>query len=197
MAHLTHTSPFYSVEFTFAISAASLDTSPSHIIMLFSIIFTTVFPTINHIYSTFALPMVSKVAASNATLTQPAKRDGWAPQDQKCTTAAQWLSRICQPDIGDRVWVDHCTGPQGGEAICYVYSSCPERTMCSNVIRNYKSTIVCIGRPSIDTVSQTGQQTGVFSVANTFDLNEEYIESVTLVTSISLASVSAFLEGKY
>jgi hypothetical protein len=69
--------------------------------------------------------------------------------------------------------------------------------MCSNVITNNRESIVCIGRPSFGTVTETGQQSGFISVQNTLDVDQEIIESVTLVTGISSASVSAFLEGKY
>jgi hypothetical protein len=182
-------------------SPPALDTSPSHIIMLVSIILATVFPTFNHIYSTFASPIVEGLfTTSNATPTHsPAKRVYWTPPDQKCATPAQWDSRRCLPKIGDRAWEDLCLSSDPGIAgvVRYVVTSCAEHTMCSNVITNYRESIVCIGRPSVGTVTETGQQSGFVSVQNTLDVNQEIIESVTLVTGISLASVSAFLEGKY
>jgi hypothetical protein len=170
--------------------------------MLSSIIFTTIFLTINHLYSTFALPVVlnGDVATGqslNVTRHSLAKR--WYPADQKCATPAQWVSRVCRPTIGDRAWEDRCRGPNGGEVIRYVLSLCSDpNTICSNQIYQNKETILCIPRPVAQSqVPAPNQQTGVSQFGSIYDLNVEHIQPVTLTNDISLASVSALLEGTY
>jgi hypothetical protein len=166
--------------------------------MLLSIIFTTIILTINNPYSTFASPIVSNGSVTTGQSLNThllAKRA--PPPDQKCTTPAQWKNRVCRPRIGDRAWEDRCTGPRGGEVIRYVTGLCPENTICSNVIQNYEELVACIARPRILNYVQQNQQTGVAQFGGIAQPNVQYIQSITLVNDISLASVSALLEGTY
>jgi hypothetical protein len=170
--------------------------------MVSAIIFTTIFLTINYLYSTFASLIVSNgdvATGQSLNVTHLLAKRQWAPADQKCTTPAQWQSRVCRPTIGDRAWEDRCRGPTGGEVIRYVLSLCSDpNTICSNQIYQNKETILCIPRPVAQSqVPAPNQQTGVSQFGSIYDLNVEHIQSVTLTNDISLASVSALLEGTY
>jgi len=171
--------------------------------MVSAIIFTTIFLTINYLHSTFASPIVSNgdvATGQSLNVTHSLAKRQWAPADQKCTTPAQWQSRVCRPTIGDRAWEDRCRGPNGAEVIRYVLSLCSdENTICSNIIyQNMIETIECIPRPVAQSqVPAPNQQTGVSPFGSNYDLNVEHIQSVTLTNDISLASVSALLEGTY
>jgi hypothetical protein len=170
--------------------------------MLFSIVFTTIFLTVNHLHSTFASPVVSKdnvIRSLNLTHSL-AKRD-YVPSDQKCSQPSQWLSRICRPTISDRTWEDKCLFTLGQmSTITYVLSSCDVDKMCMNILTpepNSKHTIECIDRPSGVTVSGPQQQTGVFRVSRALDGPEQHGVPVPVLGAISQASVSAFMEGMY
>ena len=160
--------------------------------MLSTIIFITIFLTINYLYPTFASPIVSSGVTHSLV-------DRWVPEDQKCATPAQWQSRVCRPTIGDRAWEDRCRGPNGGSVVRYVLSYCSDaNTICSNVIYRSAEIILCVPRPVAQSeVPAPNQQTGVSPFGSNYDLNVEHIQSVTLTNDISLASVSALLEGTY
>ncbi|KIM83715.1 hypothetical protein PILCRDRAFT_7114 [Piloderma croceum F 1598] len=151
--------------------------------MLSSIIFTTIFLTINYLYSTFASPVVlnGDVATGQSLKVTHSLAKRWYPDDQKCATPAQWVSRVCRPTIGDRAWEDRCTGPNGGVVIRYALSLCSdENTICSNIIYQFQQTILCVPRPVAQSqVPAPNQQTGVSQFGGIYNQNVEYIQSVT------------------
>jgi len=172
--------------------------------MLFSAIFTTTFLAVNHLYSTFASPIVSNGGVADSqplNLTHSLAKRDYIPGDQKCSQPSQWLSRTCRPTISDRTWEDKCLITFGHMSIIsYVVSSCPVNQLCTNILSpepNPKHTIACIDRPSGVTDVNPNQQTGVFRVGRALDGTGERIVPVPVLGYISHASVSAFLEGTY
>jgi len=170
--------------------------------MLFSIVFSTIFLTVNYLQSTFASPVVSKDNVSQSlNLTHSLAKRDYVPSDQKCSQSSQWLSRTCRPTISDRTWEDKCLVTFGQmSSITYVLSSCPVNTMCTNILTsepNSKHTISCVDRPSGVTVSGPNQQTGVLRVSRAFDGPQQHGVPVPVLGIISNASVSAFMEGMH
>jgi hypothetical protein len=167
--------------------------------MLLSIIFTSIVLTVNNTYSTFASPIVpngSVTTGQSLNTHVLAKRD--PPPDQKCSTPAKWKKRICTPIIGVGVWQDQCTSrDNGGPVVRFVTGLCPLNTMCTNVIQDYEETVVCTVRPVVLINPQPNQQTGVAEHGGVGLPNVQYIQSITLLNDISVASVSALLEGTY
>jgi hypothetical protein len=168
--------------------------------MLFSIFFTTIFLIINHLHSTVASLVVSKDDdGQSLNLTHSLAKSNYIPSDQKCSAAAQWQSRTCQPTSSDRTWADKCLVTFGAmSTTSYVYSSCPLNTMCSNILSpapDYKQTITCIDRPEDVTELPGNGQTGVFVVGS--DVARVHIVPVPVLSVIAQASVSALIEGMY
>jgi hypothetical protein len=181
--------------------------------MLFSIIFTTTFLTVNHIYATFASPMPYKgdVAASQSlnlthSLASLAKR-AFLPPDTLCRPTKGWIDRECSDIVDDRTWLDSCIRTVYLEPEVYLTAgSCPIGTMCVNkmspsgflpgqgpsLVRN----IECIGRPSIFNNFSPGVQIGVQAVNNHGATGNYPTVRVPIARGILKASVSALLEGK-
>jgi hypothetical protein len=183
--------------------------------LLSSIIFTTAFLAVNHLYSTFASPMVSKdgVAVGHSlNMTHSLAKRDWAPPDQKCRQADDWVVRRCQTLTSDLAWEDLCVTTDGTFVEIYTGQGfCPFGTICINALFESidpfdlwsEGIIVCIARPTsimvlvITTyglqqngVEVIGAQTGITDPSHT-------TVSVTLKNRIPGASVSAFLEGTY
>jgi hypothetical protein len=167
--------------------------------MLFSTTF-TIFLSINHLHSTFALPTgsnggVAAVQSLNQTYSL-AKRD-YVPPDQKCDHADHWLGRRCLPGTSDRAWEDSCLDRDIIRAY-WIVDYCPENTMCMNTLgppENYPEIILCIFRPIVESNSTQNQQTGVYQVGNVGLGNAEHTVSVSIKEGISDATVAAYLEG--
>lgn len=165
-------------------------------------IFTTILLTISHLHSTLASPVVSEggvVAGQSPNLPRSlAKR--YVPVDQQCSNAVYWVSRACNPAYGDRFWVDSCSGPgvADGQIVSTINGLCKGNTICSPTVREHKDTIECIPRPVVFANSGVaGQQSGVTEVGATVHNNKQYRVSVTLAKTITLAAVSAIIEGKH
>src|ERR1700733_7761664 len=98
-------------ELTFATSAFSRY-FPSNT-MLFSIIFATIFLTINHFHSTLASPIVSNgglAAGQSLNLTNSLAKRVYKPPGQLCTKPGDWFSRKCLSHVDDSSWIDTCDG---------------------------------------------------------------------------------------
>lgn len=186
-------------------SLSSLDTSLPNI-MLFSATFTTIFVTVNHLYSTFASPIVSKgdvATGRSLNQTHSLVKRAYVPNDQKCREPEDWNLRRCVTGGGDRAWEDQCIDHDLHEY--YGFGSCPEDTMCMFALSpepDVALTIACVGRPKDKSQSNNNpnSQTGVVSVPNSaFGTGDpvERIVSIPVVKAMSGASVSAFMEGTY
>lgn len=167
--------------------------------MLVPMIFTTVFLIINHLYLTFASPIVSKgnvTAGQSFSLTHSLVKRVEIPSDQKCHQLSDWVGRSCVIEFGDQSWADTCLGDDFVKY--WKLGSCPENTMCTNkFILPETITIVCIDRPS--GVANTGadQQTGVADLGAATEPAMEHVVSIPILNPISGASVSALIEGTY
>lgn len=166
-------------------------------------IFATIFLTVNHLYPAFASPIESSDSVQSLNLTHRL----YVPPDQLCASSGHWLSRACVNDYDDRIWEDACvdkTNPQNVVEY-YKFGSCPQYTMCTNTLSpppKPENTIACVGRPPNPTgdegriVVSAGRQVGVYRVGSAFHLNPlDRLVPVRIVNPISLATVSAFLEG--
>jgi hypothetical protein len=180
--------------------------------LLSSIILTTAFLAVNHLYSTFASPMVSKdgVAVGHSfNLTHSLAKRQYAPEDQKCLQADDWVARTCYTLNGDVEWMDWCLGLFVG--VYVVGGVCPFGTMCMdteientdpfNTLPNL--IIACVPRPNTIYVIQITifeiQQNGVVVVGPQTGITDpgHTTVSITLQKRIPGATVSAFLEGTY
>jgi hypothetical protein len=166
--------------------------------MLFSMIFTSIFLTANHLYSTFASPLASTggvAVGQSLNLTPSLAKRANVPLDQKCRQASDWIGRICLSEINDVEWADRCIGD---DLILYWKNGqCPANTICMNKLnRPDEITIVCIDRPAVASSSGTSQQTGYVQVDNgENDDPAERVVSVSVEKDIPLASVAALIEG--
>jgi hypothetical protein len=164
--------------------------------MLFStVLFTSVFLTINHLYSTFASPTVPKgdVGESLNLTHQLVKRD-YIPPDQLCDAPAHWVRRVCRTEFGDRAWSDSCRVVD----FYWRMGACPLNTMCQNTLADngLKQTINCVDRPTTSSRSAPDHQCGVYKAGNRGSTDPaERIISVTLDSNYADATVSAFMEG--
>ena len=177
-------------------------------IMLGSIFF---FLTVNHLFPIFALRSVTKdnvSAGQSLSLTHVLAKRDWFPTDQTCHDPEDWHSRSCVAQAVDRIWYDTCVDID--EDVSYGLGICPEDTICMNTYGpepDQTPTIACVIRPTCDACkpSITGGpppangQTGTYRIGT----NDNSIKpplravSVTMESSISGASVTAFIEGTY
>lgn len=164
--------------------------------MLFSIIFTAIFLTVNHLYTIFASPIISNGdVAAGQSLNLTHSKIEYYPPDYLCQKSIEWAFRACVTEIDDRTWGDLCINSTTFDRYGRL-GSCPQNTMCMNICFSSKITIFCIGRPS-DVIDLSGnQQTGVVKIeTGTTTVPMDYTVSVPLAKSISAASVSALIEG--
>ncbi|KIM83648.1 hypothetical protein PILCRDRAFT_432406 [Piloderma croceum F 1598] len=80
---------------------------PSNI-MVFSMVFTTIFLIVNHLYLTFASPTVSKggvAAGQSFNLTHSLVKRAEIPSDKKCLQPSDWVGRSCMVILGDGIYV--------------------------------------------------------------------------------------------
>ena len=107
-------------------------------IMLGSILFTTIFLTVNHLFPIFALPPVSKdniSASQSLSLTHVLVKRDCSPAYQTCDeqflacqSSEDWRSRNCVAQPVDRIWYDTCVDDEGD--VRYRWGICPEDTIC-------------------------------------------------------------------
>jgi hypothetical protein len=166
--------------------------------MRFSIIFTTIFLTANHLYSTFASPIASEgsvAAGKSHNLTHSLAKRVTPPADQLCRQPSDWVGRMCLYTVNDRAWADRCVGDD--HVKYWRHGQCPPNLICMNKLGGPELlTITCIGRPSEASTSGSNQQTGVVPVTNAASIRPaEKVVSVGVDKVISLASVSAMIEG--
>ena len=166
--------------------------------MLASICFTTIFLTVNHLFSIFALPPVSKDNDSAGPSLSPthvlAKRE-------------DWHARNCVAEEVDQIWYGECIDMDGD--VSYGWGICPDETICMDVYGpepDYAPTIACVIRPTCDACKPSiaggppplNGQTGVYQLGDPYEIRPPLRGiSVTMETSISGASVTAFMEGTY
>jgi hypothetical protein len=168
--------------------------------MLFSIFFIAIFLIVNHLHSTVASLIVSKVdGGQSLNLTHSLAKRDYTPNDQRCGDASRWRTRKCRPATSDRTWEDECVTTFGGMTITtYVLSSCPLNTICSNILSpapDYKQTIACNDRPEGETESSGSGQTGVIAVGSV--VTRMHTVLVPVLSRVAQASVSALIEGMY
>jgi hypothetical protein len=171
--------------------------------MLLSIIFPTIFLTINYLYSTFASPILFEGGVDTGeSLTPVIAR--YIPSDQKCTQISQWYARRCTTSLGDQGWVDVCRYNPDAVPFYMVDGSCPSNTMCQNILAYSPTdvgpveTIGCVPRPSHRSQVIPRRQTGVYTVKNPSNTgSSQQTVSVTLETNLAGASVAALMEGTY
>jgi hypothetical protein len=169
--------------------------------MLFSITFATICLTVNHLYSTFASPMVSKgsvVAGQSLNLTHLLEKRVEIPPDQKCRQPSDWIGRRCMIEFGngDDTWADQCLGDD--RVLYWELGTCPPDKMCTNkFILPETITIVCIDRPTGITDRGANQQTGVAEVGAGGEPAREHVVSIPVLNPVPGASVSALMEGLY
>jgi hypothetical protein len=173
--------------------------------MLLSIIFATMFLTMDYLYPTFASPILSEGSiyvgeSLNPRLAMAMAR--YIPDNQRCLEPSQWVSRQCFPDDGsDRLWVDLCRSNPGVDDFYVEAAMCSAHKMCQNTkIQNDDDpkpvdTIVCIPRPTGNNLLVPGVQTGVYVVDNSS--NPQHTVSVRLETNLPGATVAALMEGTY
>ena len=180
-------------------------------IMLGSILFTTIFLTVNHLFPIFALPPVSKdniSASQSLSLTHVLVKRDWSPADQTCDDPDDWHSRNCVAQAVDRIWYDTCV--DADEDVRYGWGICPEDTICMDTYGpepDQAPTIACVIRPTCDGCKPSilggpppaKGQTGTYQVGKiNYALQpQKRAVSVTMKTSISGASVTSFMEGMY
>ena len=178
--------------------------------MLSSISFATIFLTVNHLFPIFALPPMSKDNVSASPSLSPThalvKRD-WFPADQTCDEPEEWHARNCVAEEVDRIWYDSCLDME--DIPYYGWGICPDDTICMDTYGpapDYAPTISCVIRPRCDGCKPnitggpppTSGQTGVYTVGDTYSVRPlRRAVSVTMETSVSEASVTAFMEGTY
>ena len=179
--------------------------------MLGSIFFTTIFLTVNHLFPVFALPPVTKdnvLAGQSLSMTHVLAKRDWSPPDQTCDEPEHWNARHCVAEAVDRIWYDACIDMDGD--VSYGFGICPEDTICMDTYGpepDFPATIACVIRPTCDACkpSITGEsppangQTGTYQIG-TYDHSIKPTlrsVSVTMGSSISGASVTAFIEGTY
>jgi len=166
--------------------------------MRISIIFTTIFLTANHLYSTFASPVASEggvAAGQSLNLTHSLAKRVNIPADQLCRQPSDWVGRMCLYEIDDGAWADRCLGD---DLVKYWRDGhCPPNLICMNKLTDPEViTITCISRPSEASTSGSNQITGVVPITNVNSIRPaEKIVSVAIDKKISLASVSAMIEG--
>jgi hypothetical protein len=172
--------------------------------MLVSIIFTTLFLTVNPLTSTFASPIASKHEGAAGQSVSPAHLLGKRiPGDNKCLASETWILRQCEPNIDDQTWEDECQsssgGPGGRPFLQYRQGACQGNTMCVNTIGpapENDRVIACVDRPGSNTVTPPDIQSGVYVVGKASQLNPpESMISVTLDKPLMHASITAYLEG--
>ena len=141
--------------------------------MLFSIIVSTIFLVVNHLYS-----------GVNAV-----------PADQLCDQASQWVKRICNTEAGDRGWWDACRYyPISGYGY-YRSGICPIFTMCQNGWTQSlprRMIISCVPVADNPYVITPGLQTGYEWVAAQFN---QHTVSVEVRGNMADASVASVIEG--
>jgi hypothetical protein len=170
--------------------------------MLPSTIFTTILLiTVNRLYSTFASPMVSKGGLGDRSLDlahTPVKRA--PPPDQLCEKEDTWKQRMCVTSSNDREWMDVCT-QHVSDYEYNRYSTCPLNTMCMNVLGPGPEHVfisICLERPSGLINTGLKQQMGEYTVSSPISLGPVFrTVEVAISNALSMASVSAYLEGMY
>jgi hypothetical protein len=179
--------------------------------MLFSIIFTAIFLTVNHLYSTLASPMVSNGGGKSLNLTHSLAKRDYVPPDVLCDHAEEWIGRSCLSIMDDRTWMDTCLTDEDDERIYIRIGSCLSDQICMNTfvtvvadeeqnLDNYR-TIMCISHP-FDEVHRTEEkglkvQSGVYTIDDGGTGPAEHTVPVSIQDPISAASVSALIEGTY
>jgi hypothetical protein len=174
--------------------------------MLVSTFFTTIFLTINNLYSTFASPIASEdgVAAGQLlNLTHALAKRDYVPVDQLCEDRAHWLFRNCLSWLLDSAWIDTCLGED--EVGYDKLGGCPVGTMCMNTYSpppDYTPTIICMIRPSGPNGNPSGNppangQVGYYRLSEQGISDSTTAISVALVRAVKRAAVSAFIEGTY
>ena len=166
--------------------------------MPLSIFFTAIFLIVNHLHSTVASLIVSKVDGGQfLNLTHSLAKRDYVPNDQRCGNASRWRSRQCETKTSDRTWSDQCVSTFGAMSITtYVLSTCPLNTICSNTLSpapDYKQTIACLDRPDGVTEGSAGGQTGVIAVGS--DVTRVHTVLVPVLSLLARASVAALIEG--
>ena len=180
--------------------------------MLVSIFFTTMFLTVNHLYSIVASPLVSEddvVASDSHNLTHaPTKRE-YLPPGMLCEPGEIWYARNCFGEELDKVWVDFCWDTVHGR-LKERFGICPGDSICMNAWGppnpvQPATTIMCFLRPDqeIDNPKTIGQppppgQCGVYIVTKSYSLlPAQHVVSVPITKTITKASVAAYLGGTY
>jgi hypothetical protein len=179
--------------------------------MLGSTFFTAIFLTVNHLFPIFALPTVSKenvLAGQSLTLTHVLAKRDWFPADQTCNDPEDWHSRNCVAQEVDKIWYDTCIDIDGD--VTYGWGTCPDNTICMDTYGpepDQAPTITCVIRPTCDACKPSiaagpppvSGQIGVYKVGKDHYSIRPQLRavSVTMETSISKASVTAFMEGTY
>jgi hypothetical protein len=173
--------------------------------MLLLIIFATVFPTINHLYSTLASPIISEGYVAAAESLNLRVVSVYIPDGQRCDRAAHWYARRCYTAIGDTTWEDFCRPNPDDEHNFYMrIGECPGGRMCQNtLVQNEddpapKETISCIDRPYSPNLLSPNRQTGVYMAENVHSLDPAQ-RTVSAIVEINLAgaTVAALMEGMY
>jgi hypothetical protein len=141
--------------------------------MLFSIIVSTIFLVVNHLYSG-----VNTI-----------------PGDQLCTQASQWDKRVCNTAAGDREWWDICRFTPNDDLYYWKDGICPIFTMCQNGWTDdepRKMTISCV--PVADNPYETtpGLQIGYSLIPAG---SKQHNVSVEMRGNMADASVAGLLEG--
>ena len=165
------------------------------------------FLSVNHFYPIFALPQVSKDNVSSLDLTHVLAKRDWAPADQTCNEPEDWNARHCVAGEVDKIWYDECIDAEGD--VTYGWGICPDETICMNTYGpepDLEPTIACVYRPSCDGCTPSiaagpppaRGQTGTHVFGATFALRPQLLGlPVVMDTSISKASITAFIEGTY
>jgi len=124
----------------------------------------------------------------------PAKRAA-VPPDQLCGEEANWRQRICVTEEDDRAWMDVCLAGD----YYFEHSTCPLHTMCMNVLGPGPEHVfisICLERPSGLINTGLKQQMGEYTVSSPISLGPVFrTVEVAISNALSMASVSAYLEG--
>jgi hypothetical protein len=171
--------------------------------MLFSIPFPIFL--INHLYSTFASPIVSRggvAAGQSLKLMHSLAKRVYIPPDQLCDNPDDWVSRECVTGLSDLEWEDNCH--TDADVIYLRVGECPEDTMCQNTLVQDENdeepieTISCISRPRNNNVVAPDQQSGVSRLSNTSSGESgpsQRTLSVMVETNLVDATVSGLVEA--
>ena len=168
--------------------------------MRVSTFFTTIFVTIDHLYSTFASPIASEegvAAGQSLNLTHALAKRNWYPVDQLCDEPEDWTFRVCFSAHLDQAYMDECVNIDGD--VYWKLGACPRDIMCMNTFGpppNYSRTAICMNRPLNSAGNPSGNPPANGQVGY-YRLAEQGIStpavSVELVRAVKGAAVSAFI----